>query len=69
MAIALAASAVAADGPNQKFTCDMKTYVPFDATTTVTVECPDPADWIIDYRKAGIALTCRKLQGKGSPVF
>ena len=43
MAIALAASAVAADGPNQKFTCDMKTYVPFDATTTVTVECPDPA--------------------------
>ena len=35
--------AVAADGPNQKFTCDMKTYVPFDATTTVTVECPDPA--------------------------
>ena len=43
MAIALAASTVAADGPNQKFTCDMKTYVPFDATTTVTVECPDPA--------------------------
>ena len=38
-----ALSAVAADGPNQKFTCDMKTYVPFDATTTVTVECPDPA--------------------------
>ena len=42
-AIALAASAVAADGPNQKFTCDMKTYVPFDAATTVTVECPDSA--------------------------
>ena len=43
LALALAASAVAADGPNQKFACDMKTYVPFDAATTVTVECPDPA--------------------------
>ena len=39
----LVPAAFAADGPNQTFTCDMKTYVPFDATTTVSVECPDSA--------------------------
>ncbi|MBR0066494.1 MAG: family 20 glycosylhydrolase, partial [Kiritimatiellae bacterium] len=29
--------------PYQTYTYDTAVYVPFDATTTVTVECPDPA--------------------------
>ena len=29
--------------PYQTYTYDTSVYVPFDATTTVTVECPDPA--------------------------
>ena len=34
--------------PYQTYTCDTAVYVPFDATTTVTVECPDSAaaKWI-----------------------
>ena len=36
-------SASAVDATNQKFVCDKKMYVPFDSTTTVTVECPDVA--------------------------
>ena len=27
----------------QNFKWEPKTFVPFDATTTVTLECPDPA--------------------------
>ena len=36
-----APSAFAAGETNQTFTCDTKTYVPFDSSTTVTVTCPD----------------------------
>ena len=34
--------------PYQTYTCDAEVYVPFDAATSVTVECPDPAavKWI-----------------------
>ena len=39
----LVAPAFAAGEARQSFACDMKTYVPFDATTVVTVECPDDA--------------------------
>ena len=39
--LAAAMSAAAAPSEYQKFSYDEKAYVPFDATTTVTVECPD----------------------------
>ena len=35
----LAAGAVSA---GQTFTMDEKAFVPFDASTTVSVDCPDP---------------------------
>ena len=42
-----------AAGAGQTFTMDVKAYVPFDATTTVTVECPDStaADWLASHLK------------------
>ena len=39
----LAASLAVTAAPYQTFKMDKKNYVPFDNTTTVTVECPDPA--------------------------
>ena len=38
-----AALQVSAANQYQKFEWEPKTFVPFDATTTVTLECPDPA--------------------------
>ena len=38
-----AASSAAKAKPYQEFHYDTKTYVPFDAATTVTLTCPDPA--------------------------
>ena len=42
-----------AAGAGQTFKMDEKAYVPFDATTTVTVECPDSAaaDWLTAHLK------------------
>ena len=39
----LAACLAVTAAPYQTFKMDQKNYVPFDNTTTVTVECPDPA--------------------------
>ena len=49
----VAAMRIFAAGDYQKFERDPKTYVPFDATTTVTLECPDPAaaKWLKDHFK------------------
>ena len=43
-----AALQVAAASKYQRFEWEKTTYVPFDATTTVTLECPDPAaaEWL-----------------------
>ena len=47
MAVSLTA-AFAAKGFKQEFKMDASSYVPFDATTVVTLECPDPegAKWL-----------------------
>ena len=47
MAVSLSA-AFAAKGFKQEFKMDASSYVPFDATTVVTLECPDPegAKWL-----------------------
>ena len=49
--VAVALLATAAVG--QTFKMDEKAYVPFDATATVTVECPDSsaADWLASHLK------------------
>ena len=51
LALAAAMSAAAASSEYQKFSCDRKVYVPLDASTSVTVECPDPAaaKWLKDH--------------------
>ena len=51
LALAAAMSAAAASSEYQKFSCDNKVYVPLDASTSVTVECPDPAaaKWLKDH--------------------
>ena len=43
IACAAVAAALAGKADYQTFKCDFKSYVPFDATTTVTLDCPDPA--------------------------
>ena len=42
-----------ASNAGQTFKMDVKAYVPFDATTTVTVECPDSAaaGWLASHLK------------------
>ena len=43
VAAGIAVMQVAAANKYQKFEWEKTTYVPFDAKTTVTLECPDPA--------------------------
>ena len=52
-AVCLAAVQAVAANKYQTFEWEPKTFVPFDATTTVTVECPDPAaaKWVGDHFK------------------
>ena len=47
-----------AAGAGQTFKMDEKSYVPFDATTKVTVECPDSAaaGWLTAHLTEGMIL-------------
>jgi len=54
----------------QKFNRDPKTFVPFDATTTVTLECPDPsaAKWLKDHFKEWYGEYAPKVVGGSCSV-
>ena len=64
----LVAPAFAAGERGQVFACDMKTYVPFDATTVVTVECPDDAaaKWAGDHFAEWYGPCAPKVKAGGS---
>jgi hypothetical protein len=60
----LAACLAVAAAPYQTFKMDRKNYVPFDNTTTVTVECPDSAAVVEQLGRTGEKL---KKTKKGQP--
>ena len=50
--------------PYQTYTWDAKVYVPFEASTTVTVECPDPAaaKWVGEHFAAWFGANSPKVK-------